>query len=353
MSRIGNNPVPIPDGVTCSRGPEPDREGPARRAVAGRQQRRRRRRSRTERDESRRRTSRSGAQAMWGTTRALINNMVTGVATGFTRNLEINGVGYRAAVQGNNLQPAARLQPRRRLSDPAGRQDRLRAADRDHDHRRRPPAGRPGRRRDPRVPQAGALQGQGHQVQRRDDPPQGRQEEVGAPCRRNRKQTLFQRRRQRVALQVAARRQGPAAALGVPLVAAHLCPGHRRRGGPHAGRRLDLDEALKGSLKTGADKAAADRGRQTDRRARQGGRRRARRVRPRRLSVSWPGQGPGRRRPRGRPRVLRGNRDGTHHRGGGATRRRRRRRRERRSSATARRASSPKSSSASTASPRW
>ena len=43
------------------------------------------------------------ARAMWGTTRALVNNMVTGVGTGFTRNLEINGVGYRAAVQGNTL----------------------------------------------------------------------------------------------------------------------------------------------------------------------------------------------------------------------------------------------------------
>jgi large subunit ribosomal protein L6 len=43
------------------------------------------------------------ARAMWGTTRALVNNMVTGVATGFTRNLEINGVGYRASVQGNSL----------------------------------------------------------------------------------------------------------------------------------------------------------------------------------------------------------------------------------------------------------
>jgi large subunit ribosomal protein L6 len=44
------------------------------------------------------------ARAMWGTTRALVNNMVTGVSTGFTRQLEINGVGYRAAVQGRNLQ---------------------------------------------------------------------------------------------------------------------------------------------------------------------------------------------------------------------------------------------------------
>ncbi len=43
------------------------------------------------------------ARAMWGTVRALVNNMVTGVATGFTRNLDINGVGYRAAVQGDTL----------------------------------------------------------------------------------------------------------------------------------------------------------------------------------------------------------------------------------------------------------
>ena len=43
------------------------------------------------------------ARAMWGTTRALVNNMVNGVATGFSVTLEINGVGYRAAVQGNSL----------------------------------------------------------------------------------------------------------------------------------------------------------------------------------------------------------------------------------------------------------
>jgi len=43
------------------------------------------------------------ARAMWGTTRALVNNIVTGVSKGFTVTLEINGVGYRAAVQGNTL----------------------------------------------------------------------------------------------------------------------------------------------------------------------------------------------------------------------------------------------------------
>ncbi|OGO61296.1 MAG: 50S ribosomal protein L6 [Chloroflexi bacterium RBG_19FT_COMBO_49_13] len=42
-------------------------------------------------------------RALHGTTRALIHNMVTGVSTGFERILEINGVGYRAEVQGKNL----------------------------------------------------------------------------------------------------------------------------------------------------------------------------------------------------------------------------------------------------------
>ena len=44
------------------------------------------------------------ARMMWGTTRALLNNIVKGVDQGFTVNLEINGVGYRAAVQGKTLQ---------------------------------------------------------------------------------------------------------------------------------------------------------------------------------------------------------------------------------------------------------
>ena len=43
------------------------------------------------------------AKALWGTMRANLNNMVVGVSEGFTRKLEINGVGYRAAMQGNKL----------------------------------------------------------------------------------------------------------------------------------------------------------------------------------------------------------------------------------------------------------
>ena len=43
------------------------------------------------------------ARTLWGTTRSLVNNLVTGVSTGFAVSLEINGVGYRAAVQGDIL----------------------------------------------------------------------------------------------------------------------------------------------------------------------------------------------------------------------------------------------------------
>lgn len=43
------------------------------------------------------------AKVMWGTSRSLINNMVHGVTEGFSRALEIKGVGYRAAVKGKSL----------------------------------------------------------------------------------------------------------------------------------------------------------------------------------------------------------------------------------------------------------
>ena len=49
------------------------------------------------RDESKR------ARSVWGTARTLVSNLVTGVSKGFERKLEISGVGYRAAVQGKQL----------------------------------------------------------------------------------------------------------------------------------------------------------------------------------------------------------------------------------------------------------
>jgi large subunit ribosomal protein L6 len=44
------------------------------------------------------------ARMMWGTTRALIASMVKGVSEGYSKSLEITGTGYRAAVQGKNLE---------------------------------------------------------------------------------------------------------------------------------------------------------------------------------------------------------------------------------------------------------
>jgi large subunit ribosomal protein L6 len=52
------------------------------------------------------RTETKRARAQWGTSRTLIANLITGVSKGFEQRLEINGVGYRAAVQGKNLQLA-------------------------------------------------------------------------------------------------------------------------------------------------------------------------------------------------------------------------------------------------------
>jgi large subunit ribosomal protein L6 len=103
MSRIGKNPVAIPQGVTVDLAGQMltakgrlgtlslDVGADVTATVADGLV------TIAPKDDSKR------ARAMWGTTRALVNNIVTGVSAGFTRNLEINGVGYRAAVQGSNL----------------------------------------------------------------------------------------------------------------------------------------------------------------------------------------------------------------------------------------------------------
>src|ERR1700728_817614 len=46
------------------------------------------------------------ARSMWGTSRTLVSNLVAGVTKGFEDKLEITGVGYRASIQGKNLQIA-------------------------------------------------------------------------------------------------------------------------------------------------------------------------------------------------------------------------------------------------------
>lgn len=104
MSRIGKKPVPLPKGVTAKleagtvsvKGPKgelklrlvPEVEAAVNDGAV----------AITPREESDR------ARAMWGMQRTLLNNIVRGVTEGFTEKLEISGVGYRAAVQGKNLQ---------------------------------------------------------------------------------------------------------------------------------------------------------------------------------------------------------------------------------------------------------
>lgn len=103
MSRIGKNPIIIPSGVTVDVTPEAIK-------VRGSQGEL----SATLHDsvevsvaEARilvqPRNETKIARAMWGTVRNLIANLVEGVNKGFSINLEITGVGYRAAVQGSNL----------------------------------------------------------------------------------------------------------------------------------------------------------------------------------------------------------------------------------------------------------
>lgn len=104
MSRIGKKPIEVPQGVTVTldgqnvavKGPKGElnltlvddvtiAQGETGIVVSPREDTRR-------------------ARAMWGMQRTLVHNMVQGVSEGFTKGLEISGVGYRAAVQGKNLQ---------------------------------------------------------------------------------------------------------------------------------------------------------------------------------------------------------------------------------------------------------
>ncbi len=104
MSRIGKKPITVPSGVTVNldgqnvsvKGPKGEltltlvddvsiENGEQGLVVAPRAETQR-------------------ARAMWGMQRTLVQNNVTGVSEGFVKKLEINGVGYRAQMQGKNLQ---------------------------------------------------------------------------------------------------------------------------------------------------------------------------------------------------------------------------------------------------------
>ena len=103
MSRIGKRPVPLPSGVTAStEGQILSVKGPKGQLQL------------QMRDEIAYEIGDDGilvkpandtkqARAFWGMQRTLVDNLVVGVTEGFTKVLEITGVGYRAAAQGRNL----------------------------------------------------------------------------------------------------------------------------------------------------------------------------------------------------------------------------------------------------------
>jgi large subunit ribosomal protein L6 len=110
MSRIGRQPIPVPSGVTVTiepelvtvKGPNGELSERISRDITVEQ---------TAADGGdqlvvSRPTDRGEHRALHGLTRTLVANMVTGVTAGFQKNLEIQGVGYRAALKGRDLELA-------------------------------------------------------------------------------------------------------------------------------------------------------------------------------------------------------------------------------------------------------
>jgi large subunit ribosomal protein L6 len=106
MSRIGKKPIPIPTGVTVTIEPEVVRVAGPRGDLAERKSRAIEVREENGQVLVTRPTDRSEHRALHGLTRSLIANMVIGVTDGFTKTLEIQGVGYRAQLKGSDLELA-------------------------------------------------------------------------------------------------------------------------------------------------------------------------------------------------------------------------------------------------------
>ncbi len=104
MSRIGKRPVPVPDNVTATidgqhvsvKGPKGELATTLVEDVLVKLE--------NGQIEVQPRNDGKVARSMWGMSRTIVSNLVTGVTEGFTRKLEINGVGYRAQMTGKSIQ---------------------------------------------------------------------------------------------------------------------------------------------------------------------------------------------------------------------------------------------------------
>lgn len=103
MSRIGNKPITVPDGVEVKidgkhisvKGPKGTLEREIHKNISVEMN--------EKTIEVKRINDEPANRSLHGLTRTLINNMITGVTHEFSKELQINGVGYRVAKQGNNL----------------------------------------------------------------------------------------------------------------------------------------------------------------------------------------------------------------------------------------------------------
>jgi large subunit ribosomal protein L6 len=106
MSRIGRKPIPVPAGVTVSlepdvvrvNGPKGELNEKIHRDITVKQE--------GEELLVSRPTDRGEHRALHGLTRSLVANMIVGVTDGYSKSLEINGVGYRAVLKGRDLELA-------------------------------------------------------------------------------------------------------------------------------------------------------------------------------------------------------------------------------------------------------
>ncbi|MBR9843683.1 MAG: 50S ribosomal protein L6 [Rhodobacteraceae bacterium] len=120
MSRIGKKPVELPSGVTASvsgqtieiKGPKDSQSFTATDDVTLTVE------DNVVKVEPRGKSKR--ARQQWGMSRTVIANMVTGCTQGFKKELEINGVGYRAQMQGNTLKLSLGLSHDVNFEVPAG-----------------------------------------------------------------------------------------------------------------------------------------------------------------------------------------------------------------------------------------
>jgi len=104
MSRIGKQPIPVPSGVDVFIEPELVRV----KGTRGELEERVSREITVEQEDGtvvvKRPTDRGEHRALHGLTRSLIANMIEGVTNGFEKRLEIQGVGYRAALRGRDIE---------------------------------------------------------------------------------------------------------------------------------------------------------------------------------------------------------------------------------------------------------